>query len=149
MRRDVRVWLKEHDWKSCIRGTVSGVRIPFSPLMTAGPIGLAVFLCPFSGTLPAIEKELCDTSLSSSVSVLIINVSHRPTPLICKKSLTRRWSFPTFSFSSKPKLDLGKRQTVIELCGALLSSTTLHFIARTDTRRCLFLKSTGRNDNFI
>ena len=29
--RDVRVWLKEHDWKSCIRETVSRVRIPLSP----------------------------------------------------------------------------------------------------------------------
>ena len=24
-------WSKAHDWKSCIRGTVSRVRIPFSP----------------------------------------------------------------------------------------------------------------------
>jgi hypothetical protein len=30
-RGEVAEWFKAHAWKVCIRGTVSGVRIPLSP----------------------------------------------------------------------------------------------------------------------
>lgn len=35
-------WSKAHDWKSCIRATVSRVRIPFSPPVMQYPFLLRV-----------------------------------------------------------------------------------------------------------
>ena len=33
LRRGARAWFNRHDWKSCVRETVPGVRIPPSPLL--------------------------------------------------------------------------------------------------------------------
>ena len=50
--RDVRVWLKEHDWKSCIRETVSRVRIPLSPYASPCIYCKGFFVVRFSMNKP-------------------------------------------------------------------------------------------------
>ena len=46
-RGELAEWSKAHDWKSCLRGTVTRVQIPNSPPKSPQIWGLFLFIVPF------------------------------------------------------------------------------------------------------
>ena len=82
--RDVRVWLKEHDWKSCIRETVSRVRIPFSPYFNRLR---AVFLCPFLNKVCLLRKPNPPHQSSLSLALLAFSSTRSSRSILLRKCL--------------------------------------------------------------